>query len=183
MKSTIRIPALAVLAILVFASTAALRAPAPEPSVVPNDMEVAHALVTASDIAIARANLALQSTDDEAIRTYAEDVIATSTANRDSLTSFAAESGAPLAANAWSDSLTAKSEASREEAPMGDAQQFAEWFSGVEADFHSDVATLIETELLPVVEDAGLTAIAQQVQTEATEYADRAKALVPKVTG
>jgi predicted outer membrane protein len=167
-------------AIVVFASTAALRAPSPKL----NDMEIAHVLVTSSDIAITHANLAIELSDDARVLAYAEGLIADSKANRKSLMAFVKMSDVALSDSSWSDSLTAMSVSAIEMAPQQeDGEQFVEWFSESQAAFQSHVATLIETELLPNIESVQLKKVADKAHTEAVTYAKKASELVAKVTG
>lgn len=139
----------ALAAALLLAGAAPLRAQADL-----NDLEMAHVAVTASDIDIAYAHLALAFSGNPAVREFAETMIRDHTAVNGQVADLAKRLGVQAQDNALSQQLREEAERKKQELSRLRGAAFDRAYMENEARYHQSVNGVVADAFIPNIENA-----------------------------
>lgn len=118
-----------------------------------NDLEMAHVAVTASNIDIAYAHLALALSDNQGVRDFAETMIRDHSAVNEQVVALAQRLGVTAQDNGLSRSLLAESTRIKAEMAALDGVAFDRFYVSNEVSYHETVNTVVADAFLPNIEN------------------------------
>lgn len=119
-----------------------------------NDLEMAHAAVTASNIDISYAHLALAFSETPAIREFAETMIRDHTAVNDQVFALARRLGVQAQDNAFSRQLLEQAEVIKRELSQLRGKAFDQFYIENESNYHNVVNDVVANAFIPNIENA-----------------------------
>lgn len=154
---------------------------AQEPSEL-NDLEMAHVAVTASNIDIRYAHLALALSDDPAIRQFAETMIRDHTAVNEQVVALAQKLDVQARDNPMSRQLLAQAAAIRDELSRLRGEAFDAHYAENELAYHETVNGVVEGAFIPNIENDEVKAVFRQALAIFRGHERHARVMVRKVT-
>jgi putative membrane protein len=146
-----------------------------------NDLEMAHVAVTASDIDIAYAHLALAFSENEAIRAFAETMIRDHSAVNAQVVALAKRLNVQAQDNALSQQLLAESQRIKDELSRLRGAAFDRRYAENELHYHQTVNGVVADAFIPNVENPDVKAAFQQALAIFREHERHAQDMVTKV--
>lgn len=148
-----------------------------------NDLEMAHVAVTASNIDIAYAHLALAFSQNPDVRRFAETMIRDHSAVNGQVAELARKLNVTAQDNAMSRSLRADAERIKTELSQLRGVEFDRYYAGNELAYHRTVNGLVEDAFIPNVETPEVKAAFQGALAIFRGHERHAVAMVRKVGG
>ncbi len=165
--------------LLALLPAASLRAQAPADL---NDLEMAHVAVTASNIDIAYAHLALAFSENEAIRTFAEAMIRDHTAVNGQVVALAKKLRVQAQDNAFSRQLLKDAERIKDEMSRLRGAAFDRYYAQNELRYHRTVNGVVANAFIPNVENPEVKQAFEAALGNFRGHEVHAEQLVGKVT-
>lgn len=159
----------------------ACSAPAVQAQADLNDLEMAHVAVTASDIDIAYAHLALALSDDEEVRSFAETMIRHHTAVNQQVADLAARLNVRAQDNAMSRQLLADAEKTKDRLASLRGADFDRAYSSNELQYHRTVNGVVEDVFIPNIETPEVREAFRAALVTFRRHEERAERLVRSV--
>ncbi len=148
-----------------------------------NDLEMAHVAVTASNIDIAYAHLALALSESPAIREFAETMIRDHSAVNGQVAALAKKLGVTAQDNAMSRKLAADARAIRDELSSLRGTAFDRRYAQNELEYHRTVNGAVEDAFLPSIQNAEVKEAFRGALTIFRGHERHAEQMVRRVEG
>lgn len=148
-----------------------------------NDLEMAHVAVTASDIDIAYAHLALALSEDQAVRRFAQTMILDHTAVNEQVAALARKLGVQAQDNAMSRQLLADAKRIKDEMSKLRGAAFDRYYADNELAYHRTVNGVVADAFIPNVENAQVKKAFQDALTIFRGHEQHAEQMVRQVGG
>jgi len=154
-----------------------------QPAETAGDSEVAHTLLTATELAIEHANLALETTENERVLEYAETLLANNKTVNENLGTFIEGTETAPAPNKWSEKLMASTAEAEAELVELEGTAFDARFAETQAEFQQTLIDLLSESVIPDAETDELKTIATSLHSHAMELLRISKDLVAPIEG
>lgn len=155
--------------------------PVPQTGTVPltklTDGQIAQILASVDTAEIEQAQLALEKSQDQGVRGYANHMIEQHTASKDAGSKLASQSGLKLADSPKSEELKMSGSKMLDQLKAADEKNFDITYLQGQAQQHNDVLTLIKDQLQPAVVDPGLRDFLGNARAMVSEHLEKAKQL------
>jgi putative membrane protein len=148
-----------------------------------NDLEMAHVAVTASEIDIAYAHLALAFSNDPAVRDFAETMIRDHTAVNGQVADLARKLGVTALDNALSRQLVADAHRTKDRLAGLRGDAFDRAYAENELAYHRAVNGVVEDAFIPNVENGEVRSAFETALTIFRGHEEHAERLVERLGG
>lgn len=148
-----------------------------------NDLEMAHVAVTASNIDIAYAHLALAFSENEEVRAFAQIMIDDHSAVNGQVAALAEKLGVEAQDNAMSRQLLADARRIKDEMSRLRGAEFDAYYARNEVAYHRTVNAVVEDAFIPNVENAEVKKAFQGALGVFRGHERHAQVMVERVTG
>lgn len=146
------------------------------------DVEMAHVAVTASDIDIAYAHLALALSDDVEVRRFADTMIRHHTAVNEQIAALAERLGVRAKDNPLSRQLSADAVRIKDELSQLRGAAFDRAYAANELEYHRTVNGVVEASFIPNIDNAEVRDAFRAALTTFRRHEERAAMLVDRTT-
>jgi putative membrane protein len=143
-----------------------------------DDAEVLHAATTLNGGEVAEAQLALSRSENSAVRTYAEQMVAEHGLAIQQIATLAATQQLTPDDNPISESLRVKSEANLKALAAESAERFDRQYILSQVAMHQSALALVDAQLIPSAERAEIDTLLASLRTTVAEHLTRAQAVL-----